>query len=72
MSSKKKFLYWLEVEKPDKTIGKYRIYKHGRNIFIVNDNGYEHLMHPSAKSIEDEIRTVFQSKVLKTIMPGME
>lgn len=72
MTSKKKFIYWLEVEKPDKTIGRYRIYKKGRHIIIVNDNGYEHLMHPSAKSIEDEIRIVFQSKVLKTIMPGME
>ncbi len=72
MTSKKKLIYWLEVEKIDKTISRYSIYEKGRNIIIVNDNGYEHLMHPSAKSIEDEIRIVFKSKVLKTIMPGME
>lgn len=72
MTSKKKLIYWLEVEKSDKTIGRYSIYEKGRNIIIVNDSGYEHLMHPSAKSIEDEIRIVFQSKVLKTILPGME
>ena len=72
MSSKKEFVYWKEVKKEDGSIAKYSIYKKGRNFFITNDKGYEHLMHPSAKSIDDEIRIVFQSNVLRTIMPGME
>ena len=72
MSSKKEFLYWKEVKKQDGTITRYPIYKKGQNFLITNGKGYEHLMHPSAKSIDDEIRIVFQSNVLRTIMPGME
>ncbi len=67
MSAKKEFIYWMEAKEKDGSITRYRIYKKGRNFFI-----NEHLMHPSAKSIEDEIRIVFKAEVLRTIMPGQE
>ena len=57
----------MEVKEKDGNIARYKIYKKGRNIFI-----NEHLMHPSAKSIDDEIRIVFGAKVIKTIMPEQE
>ena len=69
MSTKKKFLYWKEAEKSDGTLVTFSIFKKGNSIFIENEAGYEHLMHPSANSVDDEIRIVFSAKVTKTIMP---
>ena len=67
MSSKKIFSHYLEVENSDGKRVRYTIYKEGKNIFITNEHGYEQLMHPSAKTIEDEIRIVFKAKVIRTI-----
>lgn len=69
MISKREFLYWKEVEKEDGTIARFSVYKKGHNFFIKNDQGYEHLMHPTARSVDDEIRIVFRAKPLREIMP---
>lgn len=70
MRTKKKFLYWLKCQEENGKITKYSIYKLGNKFLIVNNAGFEQLMHPSSKTIEDEIRIVFKAKVLRTIMPG--
>jgi hypothetical protein len=67
MSAKKDFLYWKEAVKSDGTLVRFSIFKKGNSFFI--ENGYEHLVHPSSRSIDDEIRIVFDAKVTKTIMP---
>ncbi len=72
MSAKKEFTYWKEVEKEHGTIVKFSIFKKGKSIFIETDSGYEHIVHPSARSVDDEIRIVFKAKVIRTIMPGQE
>lgn len=69
MGSKKEFLYWKEVQKSDGSLARFSVYKKGKSFFIENDAGYEHLVHPSASSVDDEIRIVFKAKVIKTIMP---
>lgn len=70
MNTKYEFLYWKEVEKKDGTIAKFSIFKKGKSLLIETDTGYEHVVHPSARSVDDEIRIVFNAKVTKTIMPG--
>lgn len=72
MSRRREFSHWLEVEEEDGSIVRYSIYQRGRSIWIQNQHGYDHLMHPSARSIEDEVRIVFHAKVLRPIMPWME
>ncbi len=72
MSAKKEFAYWKEVKKEDGTIVRYAIFKKGKSIFIETDSGYAHIVHPSARSVDDEIRIVFKAKVIRTIMPGQE
>ncbi len=72
MISKKKFMYWKEVKKEDGSIARFVIFKKGKSIFIETDTGYEHIVHPSARSVDDEIRMVFKAKVIRTIMPGHE
>lgn len=72
MSRKKEFLYDMEVKKEDGEIVRFSIYKKGRNIYIVSDQSNEHLMHPSVKTIEDEIRIVFNAKVIRKIHPWMD
>ena len=72
MSSKNEFAYWKEVEKEDGTIARFAIFKTGKSIFIETDTGYEHIVHPSARSVDDEIRIVFKAKVIRTIMPDHE
>ena len=64
MSSKRIFLYFLEVQNEDSSIVKYKIEKSGKTIFITNEHGYEHIKHPGF-SLEDEIRIVFKAKILK-------
>jgi hypothetical protein len=65
--SSKTFQYWKEVKKRDGTITQYAVYKKGRNIIIITDSGHEYLVHPSASSIDNEIRLVFGVEVLRTI-----
>jgi hypothetical protein len=72
VSRRKEFSHWLEVERDDGSVVRYRVYSKGNNVWIVNECGYEHLVHPSARSIEDEVRIVFHTRVLRSILPGME
>lgn len=69
-SSKKTFEYYAEVEEKDGTIRRYAIRRKGKSIFITNPEGYEQLMHPSARSVEDEIRIVFGGRMLRRVFPG--
>src|SRR6266571_8093016 len=46
------------------------IFKKGKSIFIETDSGYEHIVHPSARSVDDEIRIVFKAKVIKNNHAG--
>jgi len=61
MSRQKEYLYDVEVKKENGEIARFSVYKKGRNIYIVTDKDYEHIMYPSAKTVEAEIRTVFNS-----------
>lgn len=70
--SAKKFLYWKEVKREDGTIERFAIFKKGKSIFIETDSGHEHIVHPSAHSVDDEIRKVFNAKVMRTIMSGRD
>ena len=72
MSVKKEFKNWIEVKEKDGNIARYSVSKKGRSVFIKNENGYEHLMHPSAQSIKDEIRIVFEAEMIRTILPGQK
>lgn len=65
-------MYWKEVETQDGTIVNFAVFKKGKSIFIETDSGYEHIVHPSARSVDDEIRIVFKVKVIRTIMPTQE
>lgn len=69
---KNEFVYWKEVEKENGTIVKFAIFKKGKSIFIETDSGYDHIVHPSVRSVDDEIRIVFKAKIIRTIMPGQE
>lgn len=72
MSAKKEFAYWKEVEKEDGAIVKFAIFKKGNSLIIETDSDYEHIVHPSAHSVDEEIRIVFKAKVIRTIMPSQE
>ncbi len=66
MSAKKEFACWKEAEKKDGTIVRFSIFKKGRSTIIETDSGHEHIVHPSARSVDDEIRIVFEAKVIRT------
>jgi len=68
----KKLLHFVEVEKKDGTKATFSIYKDGSQRDIVTDTHYEHLVHPSARSVDDEIRIVFEAKVIRTFLPGQD
>ena len=70
MSKKKEFSHWVEVEEADGKKVRYSIFRKGQSLYVRNDKDYEHLMHPSATSIENEIQIVFKAKVIRTIMPS--
>ena len=65
MSRKREFLYRIEAENDNGTTRLFNIYKQGGSYWID-----DHLVHPSASSLEDEIRIVFHAKALRKIMPG--
>ena len=72
MRSKKKLLYWKEVEKEDGTIGRYSVYQEGRDFLIEDDHGHSHPLSTSGNPVDVEIRIVFGSKVIRTIMPWQD
>jgi len=55
MNYKKQFLYHIETEDEEGHIKTRTIYKKGRNMYIDH-----HLVHPSAKTLDDELRIVFK------------
>lgn len=62
MAKRKKFLYWKKIRLPDERSLSLEIYKEGSSYIIVNPSvGDEHIVHPSAKSIDDEIRIVYEA-----------
>jgi hypothetical protein len=66
VNRKREFLRWHVVEDRDGNRAVYSIYKQGRSFWVVTDKGYEHLVHPTAPSVEAEIGMVFHCRVIKT------
>jgi hypothetical protein len=63
MAEKKKFTYFINARKKDGTNEKYPIYKAGNDYYIG-----DHKV-PKGNDIEDEVRSLYDAKVIGPEMP---
>jgi len=69
MSRKQEFLCMLEGERADGSKEIFLVHTQGGSI-IIQGPGHPHIMHPSAKTPEQEIRIVYDVKIKRRSVDG--